>query len=594
MPSQDAERSVPPGKEYAHRLTVHREEMARQARILRSFVRGKGLAVGLIILLAVLAEKEPAATVLAVLLLPTILTVVIIAQRRRAGRALRKAALAATFNEHRIACLEGRWAGHGEPGTRYLVQDHPAVQDLDLFGSGSLFEMLCTAHSRQGQDTLASWLSAPASVNEIQSRQAAVRELQSRGQLREDFAVQGSELPARGHFAALTRWATKTTAAPMSWPIRWVVGLVPALTLSAVIAWVIFGVRFELLLVAVAVQAGIAWGLRRSVQSLLGPAEEGKPTLLPLAYMLAPLERESFTCSRLTFLVSIIRNGRLSASALLKTMDRVLGWAIPAAVLGCRPQLAMVLADWHRKWGQEVGRWLAAIGELEALCALATYAHENPDAIFPEVVPEGPCFQAEGLGHPLLPRDRYVPNEISLGKEARLLVVSGSNMSGKSTLLRTVGINAVLALTGAPVRAARLRLSPLVVGATLRVQDSLQAGRSRFYAEALRVRQLLDLADGPVALLFLLDELFQGTNSQDRRVGAEAVLRRLLDRGAIGLVTTHDLALTSLTELLPRSANVHFEDRFIDGVMSFDYRLRPGVVPTSNGLALLRAVGIEV
>jgi DNA mismatch repair ATPase MutS len=177
----------------------------------------------------------------------------------------------------------------------------------------------------------------------------------------------------------------------------------------------------------------------------------------------------------------------------------------------------------------------------------------------------------------------------------QLLVVSGSNMSGKSTLLRTVGVNAVLALAGAPVRARRLRLAPLVVGATLRVEDSLQEGRSRFYAEVLRVRQLLELARGPVPLLFLLDELFSGTNSDDRRVGAEAVVRRLLDAGAVGLVTTHDLALTGIAErLAPRSANVHFEDRFEGGVMTFDYRMRPGVVQSSNGLALMRAVGIEV
>jgi DNA mismatch repair ATPase MutS len=168
-------------------------------------------------------------------------------------------------------------------------------------------------------------------------------------------------------------------------------------------------------------------------------------------------------------------------------------------------------------------------------------------------------------------------------------------MSGKSTLLRTVGANAVLALAGAPVRAKRLCLSSLTLGATLRIQDSLQAGRSRFYAEVARVRQLLDLAKGPVPLLFLLDELFSGTNSNDRRLGAEAVVRTLLDCRAIGLVTTHDLALTHLADqLAPRAVNVHFADHFADGQMTFDYRMRPGVCPSSNGLALMRAVGIVV
>jgi DNA mismatch repair ATPase MutS len=184
---------------------------------------------------------------------------------------------------------------------------------------------------------------------------------------------------------------------------------------------------------------------------------------------------------------------------------------------------------------------------------------------------------------------------VRLGEGVRLLLVSGSNMSGKSTLLRAVGVNAVLALAGAPVRARRLRLTPVAIGATLRVQDSLLGGRSRFFAEISRIRLLLDLAGGPLALLFLLDELFGGTNSHDRGVGAEALLRRLLDSGAIGLVTTHDLALTQLAERLgPEVRNVHFVDEFKGGEMHFDYRLRPGVVPHSNALALMRAVGLEV
>ncbi len=186
-------------------------------------------------------------------------------------------------------------------------------------------------------------------------------------------------------------------------------------------------------------------------------------------------------------------------------------------------------------------------------------------------------------------------NSLRLGDDLRVLVVSGSNMSGKSTMLRTVGVNAVLAMVGAPARAARLRLSPLYLGATLRVQDSLQAGASRFYAELTRLRQVVGLAGGEPPLLFLLDEIFHGTNSDDRRIGAEGVVRGLIDRGAIGMVTTHDLALAAIADRLsPRAANVHFSDRFEDGRLVFDYTMRPGVVEHSNALALMRAVGLDV
>jgi DNA mismatch repair ATPase MutS len=186
-----------------------------------------------------------------------------------------------------------------------------------------------------------------------------------------------------------------------------------------------------------------------------------------------------------------------------------------------------------------------------------------------------------------------VPNDVHLTPEVRLLVISGSNMSGKSTLLRTVGVNVVLAMAGAPVRATALTLTPLAVGGTLHVHDSLQAGKSRFFAEISRIRQIADLAGGQPQALFLLDELFQGTNSHDRRIGAEALLSSLIDRGAIGLTTTHDLALTAIAaQSGGRAVNVHFEDQLNDGELMFDYRMRPGPVTHSNALALMKAVGL--
>jgi len=276
------------------------------------------------------------------------------------------------------------------------------------------------------------------------------------------------------------------------------------------------------------------------------------------------------------------------------------GWAhnqlfAPVAfLLLWKVQAALAIERWRAAHGREVRAWIAAAAELEALAAIAGHAFLHPDDPFPEVVEGDGLYEAEGVGHPLLPAARCVRNDVRLGPEVRLLVVSGSNMSGKSTLLRTVGANAVLALAGGPVRARRLRLSPLQPGATLRIQDSLAEGRSRFWAEITRLRQLMDLAAGPTPVLFLLDELLAGTNSRDRRIGAEAVLRALLGRGAIGLVTTHDLALSEVAAALGAAANAHFEDEVHGSEVVFDYRLRPGVVTRSNALALMRAVGLEV
>jgi DNA mismatch repair ATPase MutS len=273
-----------------------------------------------------------------------------------------------------------------------------------------------------------------------------------------------------------------------------------------------------------------------------------------------------------------------------------------SALLLLGTQLAFAVENWRRRCGPAVNEWLEAVAECEALTALATYAAEHPRDPFPEIVEGSPRYIAESIAHPLLPAATAVANDVRMGgTDPHLLMVSGSNMSGKSTLLRTVGLNAVLAQAGGPVRARRLAMTPLKIGATLRIQDSLQAGKSRFFAEITRISEIVALqppvaGDGAgEAVLFLLDELLMGTNSHDRLLGATGILRGLVERGAIGLATTHDLALTQIVDsLASHSANVHFEDRFENGGLTFDYRLRPGIVRSSNALALMRAVGLHV
>jgi hypothetical protein len=355
------------------------------------------------------------------------------------------------------------------------------------------------------------------------------------------------------------------------------------------------------------IELAFAGWLMNRVNRVLGEVERRGRDLGMLANVLERLERAEFTTPRLAQLHAELVSGDGSGKppsqriAQLGNLIDLLNsrrnqfFAPIAYLLLWGTQMAHAIESWRAISGKAIGCWLAVVGQLEALCALAAYAYENPNDPFPEIVDRGPCYHGEGLAHPLLPHGKCVPNDLRLGDDLRVLIVSGSNMSGKSTFLRTVGINAVLALAGAPVRARRVRIAPHEIGATLRIQDSLQAGRSRFYAEILRVRQVVDLSRRESPLLFLLDEIFAGTNSHDRRLGAEAVVRGLVEAGAVGLVTTHDLSLTHIAdELGPRAANVHFADHFENGEMTFDYRLRQGVVQNSNALALMRAVGLEV
>jgi DNA mismatch repair ATPase MutS len=350
--------------------------------------------------------------------------------------------------------------------------------------------------------------------------------------------------------------------------------------------------------------AGFAFRLSPRVRRVIGGVDRPARELQVFARLLQRLEREPFECELLVALRRSLDTGGLPPSRQIERLSRLVArlesrrnqlFAPLAALLLWTTQVALAIEAWRLACGPRLGRWTSALGELEALASLAGYAFEQPDDAWPEIDGGAALFAADGLAHPLIPAARAVRNDLRLDGERRLLLLSGSNMSGKSTLLRAAGTNLVLAWCGAPVRARRLRVSRLALGASLRVHDSLQAGASRFYAEITRLRQVLDLARAQPPLLFLLDEILHGTNSSDRLAGSEAVVRALLQRGGLGLVTTHDLALAAIAEALgPQAANVHFEDQLVDGRMSFDYRLRPGVVRRGNALELMRAVGLPV
>jgi hypothetical protein len=580
-----------PGVEYAHRLGARRREETRHAQRYRTLVRARTAAFVLIVLVAWLGEKERLLPLL--LTLPAVVFGVIMLRRDRAGRAWRRARHAVEFYERRTACLEERWAGGGEPGWRFRNDDHPYATDLDLFGTGGLFELLCTARTRTGEDTLAAWLLGPASLEEVCQRQGAVAEFRQRLDVREELALLGAEIPTGNCLQGLADWG-KAEPIRVTRGLRLAALMLMGLSATTFIAWVLGAgpVPFFSTLI---LEGLLTLSIRSRIRRVLGPLEQSALALTPFADFLQRLESETWTSSRLGGLRAILYERDRAASHCIVRLARLV-WLSPLAsfVLWTAP-LALAVEAWRRTSGPALARWVAAVGECEALCALASYAYDNPGDPLPELVPQGPCFGAEELGHPLLPRGRCVRNDVCLGGELRLLVVSGSNMSGKSTLLRTVGVNAVLALAGAPVRARRLRISPLAIGATLRIEDSLRDGRSRFYTEITRLRQLRDLAKGGPPLLFLLDELLQGTNTDERRVGAEAVIRTLMDHGAMGLITTHDLALTELAKVLtPRAANVHFEDQFENGALTFDYRMRWGIARSGNALRLMRAVGFEV
>jgi hypothetical protein len=494
--------------------------------------------------------------------------------------------------------LAGRWAGTGRDGAAFAA-GHSYARDLDLFGRASLFELLNTARTEAGESVLAAWLANGASIDAVRVRQQAVDELRPMLDFREQLAV----LAAEGEVSrtgALAKWAQSPPIgiAPV-W--RTVLAACAVVTMLLVLLAVFDVTSWTPFLVWIAFESVLIWRwkgvLLRITEQIGKPAED----LKILAGLASRVEQEQFASTRLDALrVSLagcadaIRRLERIVSLLESSLHNLFAAPITQALL-VPQQLAMAIDQWHAVHGRDVDAWLAAIGEVEALCAVATYAYEHPDDPFPRLVDEV-VFDGRGLAHPLLSPDVAVRNDVTIGGGgAGVIIVSGSNMSGKSTLLRAVGVNVVLALAGAPVRAKALTLAPLTIGATLRVDDSLEEGHSKFYSEILRIRAIVDAARGARPLLFLLDEILHGTNSYDRRIGAEAIVRALVETGAIGLVTTHDLALTELAARFDgRAVNMHFEDRLENGRMAFDYRMRPGVVEHSNALALMRAIGLDV
>ncbi len=600
-----------PRREYERRLAVWETHIARGDRthLLVSNLRLGVVAIAAVTLWLLIRYDMSAAWLFG----PAVLFAVLVVAHARVLTHNERARAAHGLYQRGLNRLDGRWAGAGRDGARFL-EGHSYARDLDLFGRASLFELLNTARTEAGEDVLAGWLSAGAAADEVRARQAAVDELRPMIDFREELSVLAAEMPV-GRTGILAAWAVR---APVGFPaaVRFLLAACAVVTVVLCTTTIREAQhlsrgqdgpvlpRVDVLLRWLLVPATVALLVRRRVKRVLAGVEAPERDLVLLSVLLARIERERFTSPRLVALRDALATGDVMPSRRIASLARMVSWvdstrnqffAPIALLLLLRSQLAAAIDRWHASYGPAVAEWLRVAGEMEALAALATYAYEHPSDPFP-VFADGPLVEADALAHPLLNEAASVRNDVRIGGSGpRVLIVSGSNMSGKSTLLRAIGVNVVLAHAGAPVRASSLRLSQLAIGATLRIEDSLEAGQSRFYAEILRIRGIVELARGPVPALFLLDEILHGTNSYDRRIGAEAIIRALVGAGAIGLVTTHDLALTELVPTLGASgANVHFEDRLEDGVMVFDYRMRPGVVEHSNALALMRAVGLDV
>jgi hypothetical protein len=541
------------------------------------------------------------------------------------SRHLGKARRAAELYRLGIARIEDRWlglevreVGSGlSAGVRVPLAASLFAGDLDIVGRGGLFELLCRARTRMGEETLLGWLLEPAEVPEVLRRQAAVEELRGCVDLRERMGVAGETAAVGVEAEALREWAAAQDVLTQRW-MPWIAGLLAVLfvVLGSAVSWlwlggsvgrlgsVPIGDVVTLLLVVLVLENMVRRPFENRITAVLDGTEAAVKNMQLLASLLEVMEAESFTSERLVEIKQKLASREIAGSVAIgklaklgqwqESMDNLIvkGLNLP---LMYSVQVAWAIQRWKRQHGAAVRLWIEAVAEMEALLSLAGYAYEHPSDVFPEFVGGEPSVQAEEMGHPLIAATKCVRNSLQIGGETRVLLISGSNMSGKSTLMRTLGVNTVLAMCGAPVRAKSFRLTPLKIGASLLVNDSLQEGHSRFYAEIEKLGRICSNAASCAGMLFLLDELLQGTNSRDRLVGAQGVVRALVDAGAIGMVTTHDLALAEM-DSLPDGAmkNMHFQDQIVEGQMCFDFTLREGMAMKSNGVELMRLIGLKV
>ena len=595
-----------PATDYKHRLKSREAHVTTLDKTLSRYGTAR-LSVAVLILVAAWFSFAQHSFRPVWLLLGVAVFAALVLAHQAARRARSRAERAADFYRKGLARTEDSWSGTGQQGEKFDDPRHVYAADLDLFGKGSLFELLCTVRTRMGEERLAQWLKTPAPLDEIRERHAGIADLKDRIGLREELAVIGEHSNVGIHPAALLQWAETPNRLVSRW-ILWIGVLLPIAAIAGTVYWGITGIGAPLFLVLI-IEAVILSVLRGPVDEVLKGSETAFEDLRLFSELLLRVEREQFAAPPLRALLAKLISHTRKASQTIGSLSTIVNFAgsrrnqaisLFAIPLMYTLNVALVAERWRRMHGSAVRGWADVIGDFEALLSLAGYTHEHPDDPFPQFVDGPASFVGTDLGHPLIPADRVVRNNVSISGKTRILLVSGSNMSGKSTLLRTVGINTVLAMAGAPVRARSLQLTELQIGASIRINDSLHEGSSRFYAEITRLRQLFDLAQGGPAghlrpLLFLLDELLQGTNSRDRRSGAEGIVRAFAARGAIGLISTHDLALADISGLQEGALrNVHFQDELRGGRMTFDFKLQDGVVTKSNAMELMRSIGLEV
>ncbi|MBS0001319.1 MAG: DNA mismatch repair protein MutS [Cyclobacteriaceae bacterium] len=558
--------------------------------------------LGFLILVVLAANRGDLALLILTTILFIILFGVLVNLHDRVRYSMKQSEFLSRINEEEILRIKGNLESF-ERGGYFLDENHAYHVDLDIFGKNSLFQLLNRTTTFWGRKILASWISEPAAPEEIPERQKAVRELTGDIDWMQEFEATGRHAEVHAETGRFLNWLETETLLLGNRFYHLVRFIGPVLLMSQVILYLFYDFSFMWILTGLAVNVLILLSVGEKIKIIHESTSSSIKSLQSFEALILMIEKKDFLSAKLQDIASFFKPEGIPASRIIGRLRKILLqldnrnnliYQLANTILLLDLHFAIAAEKWKKSQPDNIKKWFQKLGEMEALNSLAGYHFANPDYCFPEISSGLFEFEAENMGHPLIPCDHRVNNDLSFQGTGTIVLITGSNMSGKSTFLRTVGINVVLALMGAPVCAGKLNLSCFRVFTGMRTRDNLEENISSFYAELTRIRQLIDFIGTGFAVLFLLDEILKGTNSTDRHLGAVSLVRQLSGEKAAGLISTHDLELARKTMKNPGIINYSFESSILDDEILFDYKIRPGICETFNASKLMEKMGIRL
>lgn len=507
-------------------------------------------------------------------------------------------------NQDEINRVNNNLAGIDD-GEMFMDKKHPYLHDLDIFGKNSLYQLVNRAVSPSGRHTLAKWLSAPATEDAILERQEAVKEMVPMLSWRQSFQASGKQQDVKDkNFSTLLQWINEPDQLINNRTYKVLSYMLPLATIILILLNIYADLNVYFTVALLVINGIVLKKFAGYAKNITEKTFDGIQTLRAYGRMISQIESTAFESATLKDLRHVFVHENFKASGSIAKLQKILDFLQSRSnmfyvffnfVLLFDLHLVFRAEKWKRQQKADVNQWFDNIGKLEAINSLAGFAYANPEYVLPVISNQPYIFIAKSLGHPLIPKAERITNDLEMTGKGTIDIITGSNMSGKSTFLRTIGVNAVLALAGAPVCAKRLELSRMQVFTSMRTEDNLEEHVSSFYAELRRIKMLLEiLEEKTLPVMFMLDEILKGTNSKDRHAGAAALIHQISDADAMGFVSTHDLELGQLTESLSNVKNFSFNSIVAGDEIIFNYTLEEGICNSFNASKLMEKIGIKM